>query len=409
MHNGQNRPSNPSTQTGRDLQSLHASNLSALLSAIWNNSPISRLELARSTGLALSSVTRLLQELAQAGLVKEFGKGESSGGRQPALIVPNPDAGLVISLDLSGINLRAGIFDAANHLISAYEQPYYSLGPESIRSQVLEIIPRLLADPAVQDRRLLGIGVSLPGTVDKASGAVLDSYNLKLHNFPLGQILSAEFHLPVYIEHDASVAALAERYYGAGRGASHFIYVLVSTGIGSGIIVDGEIYRGETGKPGELGHIILNRDGQFCVCGKRGCLEAEAAGPAMVAGARQIFYRDPILSALAGGEPEAISVKMIMEAARQGDAFSRDILTKTADLLAQGISIYAALLDMRLFIVGGDVLVAGEFFLGLLSQAIEKYRREGIEIHLTPAKLTGNTFLQGVSMLTLQETLIAHL
>ncbi|HEX7973290.1 MAG TPA: helix-turn-helix domain-containing protein, partial [Anaerolineales bacterium] len=165
--------------TGQDLQALRTTNLRVLLSAIWEYSPISRIDLSEATGLAPSSITRLLQELIELGLVQETGKGESSGGRQPNLVVPNPDAGLVISLDLSGPHLRGGIFDAANNLLSVLDRPFYGLGAEIIQKQVLGMIHVLLSDPAAKDRPLLGIGISQPGAIDAETGVIQDAYNLR--------------------------------------------------------------------------------------------------------------------------------------------------------------------------------------------------------------------------------------
>jgi N-acetylglucosamine repressor len=393
--------------TGQDLQALHNTNLRALLSAIWENNPISRLDLGEATGLAPSSVTRLLQELAELGLVRETLKGESSGGRQPLLVEPNSEAGLVISLDLSGPHLRGGIFDAANHLVCVTDQPFDGLGPEAITKQLLQMINHLLKDPAAQSHPLLGIGVSQPGLIDVKKGVISEASNLHLRDFPLRQILEGEFGLPVYIEHDGSVAALAEYYYGAGRGLDYFLYILVSTGIGSGIITEGKIYRGETGKSGEFGHVIVEPGGTLCVCGKRGCLEAVASGPAILASARLMIAhgRSEILSGLCGGSPEQLTIEMVAQAARLGDPAAQDILSRSADYIALGLNIYASLLDIRGMVVGGEVAETGEVFLAPLRRSLAHYGRVEQQIEIIPAGLKQNNFLRGISMLTLQEVL----
>ncbi len=392
---------------GQDLQALHNTNLGTLLSAIWEYNPISRSDLSKITGLANSSITRLLQELTGLGLVQETGKGESSGGRQPALLVPNPEAGLVISLDLSGTHLRGGIFDAANNLVSVLDQPFNGLGPDAIKEQLLSLIHLLLNDPAVQGRPLLGIGVSQPGQIDVNEGVIRKSYNLQLHNFPLRQILTKEFGLPVYIEHDASAAALAERYHGAGRGFDYFVYVLVSTGIGSGTIIDGKTYHGQMGLTGELGHIIVQPGGTLCVCGKRGCLEAMAAGPAILSSARWMVMhgRAEILSSLCEDLPDRLTVEMIAQAARIGDPIAQDILARAADYIALGLNIYASLFDIRRMIAGGEVAETGDVFLTPLRRSLAKYGSNDTGIEIIPAELKHNNFLRGVSMLTLQEVL----
>lgn len=394
-------------QGGQDLQYLRTNNLWVLLSAIREHGPLSRYDLAHLSGLAPSSVTRLIRELVKLGLVIETGKGESSGGRQPALMVANPASGLVISLDLSGHKLRGGVFDAANTLIKFVEKPFHALGAPAIEQQIRDMVNDLLAQPAARHNPLLGIGVSLPGAIDLETGDVRASYNLRLHNYPMRRILSAEFGLPVYIEHDASVAALAEHYYGAGRGLAHMVYILVSTGVGSGIIIDGQIYRGEFGMSGELGHIIIDPAGQLCVCGKRGCLEALAAAPAILASARWMAAhpRAELLSALSGDDPECITLEIVAQAARLGDAIAQDILAKSADHLAQGIATYASLFDISRMVVGGEVAELGDVYLSPLIRAVENYRHNGLKIEIIPAALKQDTFLRGISMLTLQEVL----
>ncbi len=396
---------------GQDLQYLRTNNLWVLLSAIWNYGPTSRFDLAHLTGLAPSSVTRMIRMLCDLGLIIETGKGESSGGRQPTLIVPNPAAGLVISLDLSGTRLRGGIFDAANNLIKMVDQPFTGLGPEKIQKQILEMIHTLLAEPAARSHTVLGIGISLPGEIRNDTGELGESYNLRLHNFPLRKILTTEFNLPVYLEHDASVAALAEYYYGAGRGLEHMIYILVSTGIGSGVIADGQIYRGETGRSGEFGHIIVDPDGNLCVCGKRGCLEAVAAAPAILASARWMVTRGGAgkLSDLCNNDPDQLTIEKIALAAQMGDPIAQDILSRSTDYLAQGITVYASLFDIRRMIIGGEVAEVGEVYFNLLHRSLEKYKRSGLEIEIIPAELKQNTFLRGISMITLQDVLRSQL
>ena len=394
-------------QSGQDLQNLRTGNLWVLLSAIRQQGPLTRNDLAHLTGLAPSSVTRLIHELDQLGLVMQTGKGESSGGRQPSLVVANPAAGLVVSLDLSGRNLRGGVFDAANNLIKFVDSPFHGLGPQAVETQIRALVKELVAEPSAHNLPLLGIGVSLPGAIDMQTGDIYDLYNLRLHHYPLRRILSAEFALPVYIEHDASVAALAERYYGAGRGLSHLVYVLVSTGIGSGILIDGQIYRGESGVSGELGHIILDPAGQMCVCGKLGCLEALAAEPAILASARWMAShgRSQLLTSLSNDEPQHISLEIVAQAARQGDVISSEILARSAAHLAQGIAIYASLLDISHFVVGGEVAELGEVYFTPLHHALERFRRENLKIEIIPAELKQEAFLRGISMLTLQEVL----
>ena len=374
--------------------------MTSLLSEIWYHGLISRAELQKSTGLTLASVSRLVQELKNTGVILEIDKGESSGGRQPSLVRVNPQAGVVISLDFSGIELKGAILDAANHCLCVIKQPFQGMQPAILQKQVIQMCQELVSNPVIQHRRILGIGISVPGTVDAENGIIRDALNMRLHDFPIRDILGKVFDLPIFIEHDTSTAALAEKYYGAGRGVEDLIYIIVSTGIGAGLIVNHEVYRGATGLAGELGHVIVERDGQVCVCGKRGCLEAVAAVPAMLANAHNVLLRRK-----GSSDANSISLVDLIEAAGQGDQLSLAIIQRAADYLAMAISIVVSILDIRLMVIGGEVVQMGELYFAPLRKSIEKYRVEGREIQIVPAVLGENAPLQGISMIVLQNVL----
>jgi N-acetylglucosamine repressor len=374
--------------------------MSALLSEIWYKGLISRAELGNITGVTLPSITRLVQELKDAGVIIETDKGESSGGRQPSLIRVNPEAGVVIGLDFSGIELKGAILDATNHCLSVIKQPFQGMQPAIIQKQVIEMCRELISSPVILQRRVLGIGISVPGTVDTEKGIIRDSLNLRLHDFPIRDILGEVFDLPVFIEHDTCTAALAEKYYGAGRGMGDLIYIIVSTGIGAGLIVNHEVYRGATGLAGELGHVIVERDGQVCVCGKRGCLEAVAAVPAMLANANNVLRQRK------GASRDSLSLNSLIRAAAQEDRLAQAIIQRAADYLAMAISMMVSIVDIRLMVVGGEVVEMGELYFSPLRKSLEKYRVEGQEIRVVPAVLGENAPLQGVSMIVLQNVLV---
>jgi len=374
--------------------------MASLLSEIWYQGLISRAELQKSTGLTLASVSRLVQELKNTGVILETDKGESSGGRQPSLIRVNPEAGVVIGLDFSGIELKGAILDAANHCLCVIKQPFQGMQPAIIQKQVIQMCQELVSTPLIQQRRVLGIGISVPGTVDAENGIIRDALNMRLHDFPIRDILGKVFDLPVFIEHDTSTAALAEKFYGAGRGVGDLIYIIVSTGIGAGLIVNHEVYRGATGLAGELGHVIVERDGQVCVCGKRGCLEAVAAVPAMLANAHNVLLRRK-----GSSDANSISLVDLIVAAGQGDRLALAIIQRAADYLAMAISIVVSIVDIRLMVIGGEVVQMGELYFTPLRKSIEKYRVEGREIQIVPAVLGENAPLQGISMIVLQNVL----
>lgn len=399
--------SNQTPQKGQDLQGLRNANLQTLMTEIWQNSPIYRDELAKLTGLSSSSITRLINELIRLDLIEETNKKEIKRGRSPKLLTPNPNAGFVISLDLDGRYLRSGIFDSANNTKLVVEEPYRDFSVEPIGDQIIQLVNRLVHHPAAKDRKLLGIGVSVPGIVDVSHGMIVDSYNLHLHSYPIRDLLNDNFGKVVYVEHDASAAAMAEHYYGAGKGENNFIYIMASHGIGSGVILDGHIYRGQTGRLGQLGHIIVNPNGQLCVCGQYGCLETVASVPAILSNVKRAAAQ---WNTLADGDHQLhelnqLTIPSLAAAAQAGNQLALKVFAKAAEHIAYAISIYATLFDIHLVILGGELMKAGDMFLGLIHTALEQYLTTHKDIRVVCNQLEENAFLKGVSLLTIQELL----
>lgn len=392
---------------GQDLQRLRNNNLQMLLTTIWKNAPVYRDELAKMTGLAPSSITRLINELIRLELVEETNKKEIKRGRSPQLLTPNRNAGYVISLDLDGDSLRAGIFDSANNAELVTSLDYHDLDPNPIGDQIIQTIHDLTNRPSVKGRDLLGIGVSVPGIVNIHDGVIVDSFNLNIHDYPIRDILSAEFNRVVYVEHDASAAAAAEQYYGAGKGENNFIYIMLSNGIGSGVILNGNIYRGQTGRLGQLGHIVVNPNGQSCVCGQFGCLETVVSVPAILTNARRALaqWNKTYLDEMIENDPEQLNISILADAAQQGNKLALRIFNKAAEHVAYAISIYVTLFDIHLVILGGELMKAGDLFLAMIREVLDRYLTTHKDIRVIGNQLEESAFLRGVSLLTIQELL----
>lgn len=392
---------------GQDLKALRNTNVTALLAAVWHHGPISRSELARRTGLAPSSITRLSRDLAAAGLIRETSKGRSSGGRQPTLLALDEAACLVAGIDLSGVELRAWVMNALGDPVVTVEQPFRGVGPEAIMQQLTEVMELLIRHLSIVPRKVLGVGVSVPGSVDSSTGVVIDSTNLALRNFPLGEWLRDVVDLPVFVEHDTTAAALAEKFYGAGREATNLIYITVSTGIGTGLIINEQVYRGERGLAGELGHITVERDGQLCLCGKHGCLETVASIPAIIAAARRMVDQGSNggLAAWINDGKGALTIAAVMQAAQQGDRLAMEIFRNAADYLAMAISTLVCILDIRLVIIGGEVVDVGQPFIDPLRAALARYELLDMAATVMPAQLEHDAALKGVSMVVVQQIL----
>jgi glucokinase len=225
--------------------------------------------------------------------------------------------------------------------------------------------------------------------MDPVSGVVFEPPNLPgWRDVPLGSLLSAEVGLPVFVENDANAAALAERWAGAGVGVDDLIYVTVSTGIGGGLILGGQLYHGAAGTAGEVGHMVIEPDGPRCNCGRFGCLEALASGPSIAREARAAVAagRPTVLAAIA---PQALDAAAVARAALDGDPVAREIYARAATALGIGITNLVNLLSPAMVILGGGVTRAGELIFAPVRRIVrqEAFERPGSAVQIVPAAL----------------------
>ncbi|MBI4394924.1 MAG: ROK family protein [Candidatus Omnitrophica bacterium] len=244
---------------------------------------------------------------------------------------------------------------------------------ESVR-QLKSALSALLEESGFGRRHLLGIGVAVPGAVDPRREGVLKSPNLpSWEGFPLKRVLFKEFQVPVWIENDANAAALGEQYFGSGRGIDHFLYLTISTGIGSGIVANDSLLRGASGLAGEVGHMTVVQNGLLCPCGKRGCLEAYSSGTAIANyvrtalrnGAKSRFFRNIKLSEITG--------RLVSEAARTSkDPLAIQARRTAADFLGIGLANLINIFNPQRIILGGGVMEHVEYFWTPMMKAVRR-------------------------------------
>ncbi|MFZ1156846.1 MAG: ROK family protein [Candidatus Sulfotelmatobacter sp.] len=270
--------------------------------------------------------------------------------------------GRVIGVDIGGTKVAAGIVDASGKILTQLRTPMPANdGPEAGFKAVTSAIDSLLAaDTAKGQARVRAIGICAPGPLDPKSGVVLNPPNLPCwRNFPLAARVAEVYCVPVKVDNDANAAALAETIWGAARGYRYVFYATVGTGIGTGIVFDGRIYHGNTGAAGEGGHVTIDYRGPVCSCGKRGCIEVLAAGPAIAVRARTRVAADPArgaaLLSLAKGKIELVTSEMVGKAYAAGDALAGEILQETAELLTVWLGNIVDLFDPDVLVVGGGV------------------------------------------------------
>lgn len=251
-------------------------NTSLILDTIRRHAPISRASVSELTGLNKATVSNLVQELLNNHLVQESGPGASSGGRKPRLLLFNGQAGYAIGLELRVQQMTAVLTDLAGRIVAEDECPLEQHDTDSVTAGMVAIVRRLMQKAPQSPYGIVGIGAGVPGMVD-GSGTVLFAPNLGWEMVPLSQLLEEELGLPVTIDNEANAGAQGELRFGAGRDASHLLYISAGSGIGSGIIINGELYKGARGYAGESGHMTIESEGRSCSCGNRGCWELYAS------------------------------------------------------------------------------------------------------------------------------------
>jgi len=318
--------------------------------------------------------------------------------------------GLVIGVDVGGTKIAAGFVSRTGQITSQIRTPMSSHGDSAAGfAAVTAAVDALLAQGSPNEN-VHGIGICSPGPLDPKSGVVLNPPNLPCwRNFPLAHEMSRIYQLPVKVDNDANAAGLAEALWGAGAGHRNIFYTTIGTGIGTGVIFDGELYHGRTGAAGEGGHMSIDYRGPLCGCGKRGCIESLAAGPAIRkrAQAKVANHTDPdsILWRLAGASCEAITCEMVGRADAAGDSLAREVLLETVALLSVWLSNIVDLLEPDVIIVGGGVASMLQPFLGEMQKEISGMcvNPRAHEIAVVPARYGVDAGVAGGAALCAQE------
>lgn len=251
-------------------------NMSIVLNTIIRYAPLSRVKVSELTGLNKATVSNLVLELCEKHLLLESGPGESSGGRKPRMLLFNGKAGYALGVEIRLKQMVAILTDLEGRIIAENECLLEHHDVSSVLNRMVQLIKGLMQLAPPSHYGIVGVGVGVPGMVD-SDGTVLFAPNLGWEMVPLRQLLEDEVGVPVTIDNEANAGAQGELRFGAGRDAQHLLYISAGSGIGSGIIINGELYKGARGYAGETGHMTIEADGKACSCGNRGCWELYAS------------------------------------------------------------------------------------------------------------------------------------
>jgi glucokinase-like ROK family protein len=331
-------------------------NRSIILEVFRTQKTLSRARLADETGLNPSTVSAIIGELIQENLIRETDLIQSSTGRPGRLLEINPDGGCALGIEINVDYIALIVTDFAANVIWRTRQPSDpESGQDAIMSQVLDLAKQ--ASDFIKSRScsLLGVGVGVPGLVDVTSGLLRIAPNLHWENVPVREVLATHFNCPIYVENEANAAALGEYYFGAVRNIKNFIYLSSGVGLGSGIVIDGKLFRGMFGYAGEAGHMTLDINGDLCGCGKRGCWET-FVGPRAVEQRVRRSIREgakSILSEMANGDLKNIVFDDVVQAAYTYDPIAMNALSEVAFYLGIGIANLVNLFNVEVIVLGG--------------------------------------------------------
>ncbi|UBV44252.1 ROK family protein (plasmid) [Deinococcus taeanensis] len=313
----------------------------------------------------------------------------------------------VLAIDIGGTKLAAGIVSATGELLDTARTPTHAeQGPDRVVERVIDLCRTLLRrSPVTVDRAGVGCG----GPLDTRRGLIQNPPNLPgWIDYPLVGQLRGALDLPVVLDNDANAAALAEFHFGAGRGTRHMLYLTISTGIGGGLILNGQLYRGKRGNAGELGHIQVQAGGLPCNCGGQGCLEAYASGTNIARRAREAAAQHPqSLLARSAPRPEAITAQTVLTALDAGDPVARALWNDTLDLLAAGVASSIHAFDPERVVIGGGITNFGDHLFVPLRERVAARTMpalsDGVEIR--PAAFAQNVGVLGAAAVALSAAL----
>ena len=302
------------------------------------------------------------------------------------------------AIDLGGTSLRAAVVDAnggiAGFVTGATEA---SRGPDAVIDRIVTSLHDSLARASVDIAELVAVGIGAPGPLDWQTGVIHEAPNLPgWREVPLVDRVAEAVGLPTFLENDANAAALAERQYGVGQGALNMLYVTVSTGVGGGLILDGQLWHGAYGSAGEFGHMTVDFDGPLCDCGNRGCVEALASGPDIAAWVGQQIAAGH--ASVLHGQAD-LTGRDVVEAAQQGDALAVSAVARAGRAVGFGVINVAHLVNLDMVVIGGGIANAGALLFDPLRATVRDHLLESTapNLRIEPWSLGENVGLLGAA------------
>ena len=320
-------------------------NKSVVFHTIKNKGPISRAQVSKETGLNKATVSTMVSELLKESFVSEIGSGQSSGGRKPVMLYFNHHAGYSIGIDV-GVNYLSGILtDLSGNIVEKNTSRLKTTRLENVINQMIAVTNTLMQKAPKSPYGIIGIGIGVPGLVD-SKGQILFAPNLKWSNVNLKQRMEDQFQIPVKVENEANAGAHGEQLYGVGKSIANSVYISIGIGIGTGILINHQLYRGFTGIAGEMGHMSIDFHGRKCSCGNRGCWELYASESALLKAALKQNIFD---------ENQEADLEFLFKEAQKGNVQVIQLLNTLGEYIGIGLTSVMNTFSPEAMIIGNRI------------------------------------------------------
>jgi predicted NBD/HSP70 family sugar kinase len=385
------------------VRDLRRRNRSALLRPLFLTGRLTRPELTTASGLSQATVSNVIGELQDEGLVVEAGTVDSDGGRPRQVLRIDPDYGYVVGVDVGETRVRTELFDLSMRQRAAADvRLAHGLVVEELVDTVGTTVGSVIEEAGVHPDRVLGVGVGVPGLVEHDVDVLVHGHAPGWQSVPLEALLREKITHPLLVENGAKTLGQAEMWFGAGRGHSTAVIALLGTGVGACVVTGGSVYRGSTSSAGEWGHTVMRIGGRPCRCGGSGCLEAYVGADALLAryasAARRPLPEDV--------ETEAAVARLIGH--DPGDEAAAAVLAETVEYIGAGVANLVNLFNPETIVLGGWVgLLLGRSHLPAIREAAARYalRRPFERTTITPAQLGVDAVAMGAATLPVEELL----
>ena len=356
---------------------LHKANKKLILNLVKKETSISRSDITKKTRLTPPTVSKILDELSEKYQLIEFiGTGNSNGGRPPAVVRFKNKGNYIIGIDLGATNIRGSLVDLNGKPVGFIQIPTeINKGFDQIINKMIKIIKNFTDNKDSEDK-IWGIGIGVAGLVNRKTGMIESSPIFGWENVDLKKELDKHITIPFFYDNSTRLMAHGEYFFSNSSRLQNFAMINIGYGIAAGLVIDGNIIKGNEGFAGEFGHITVDTSNKVeCKCGQFGCLEAMASGHRIAMLGRELFDHpdSKIIRELCNGNPEFVSAEMVYQAYLKGNLSAKKIYSEITDYLAQGIGTIANLLNPSVVYIGGGVSLNGEGFFDMVTPKISKH------------------------------------